>query len=116
MTLNSRDFSLGPHGTAVSRREYDRLVKKWLGSSRSISFGSPEQDITVVELISDYLTFAKTYYGTGRTSEYHQLIRIMGLLRGFYGRTPAAGFGVLEFKAVRQQLMSQDLSRGYVKE
>jgi hypothetical protein len=30
VTLCGRDFYLGPHGTKVSRDEYDRLVGEWL--------------------------------------------------------------------------------------
>ncbi|MCA9231188.1 MAG: hypothetical protein KDA57_11075 [Planctomycetales bacterium] len=26
LTLNGRDYYLGPHGTKASRREYDRLI------------------------------------------------------------------------------------------
>jgi integrase len=114
VTLNGRDYYLGPHGTKVSKLEYDRIVAEWLASGRSPGFGASLEEVTIVELIADYVAFAKTYYGTGRTSEYHRLVRIMKLLRSLYGRTPAASFGVKEFKAVRQQLMNGDLCRSYV--
>jgi hypothetical protein len=34
VTLNGRDHLLGPHGTKVSKREYDRLVAEWLARDR----------------------------------------------------------------------------------
>jgi len=114
--INGRDHYLGPHGTKASKFEYDRLVSEWLASGRSASYGAPQHDITVVELIADYLKFSRGYYGTGRTSEYHRLVRVLRRLKELYGRSPACDFGVLQFKAVRQSLMGVDLSRGYVNE
>ena len=30
VSLNGRDFYLGPHGTRASKLEYDRLIGEWL--------------------------------------------------------------------------------------
>jgi hypothetical protein len=69
VTINGRDFYLGPHGTQVSHREYDRVIAEYLSSGRSSSFGSVGRAITVVELANDYLKHAKDYYGVGAASE-----------------------------------------------
>jgi hypothetical protein len=90
VTINGRDHYLGPHGTKASKLEYDRLIAEWLASGRSASFGAPQHDITVVECIADYLRFGEAYYGTGRNSEYHRLVRILRRLKELYGRTPAS--------------------------
>ena len=42
VTINGRDYYLGPHGTKASKVEYDRLITEWLSSGRSSSFGAPE--------------------------------------------------------------------------
>jgi hypothetical protein len=34
VTLNGRDFYLGPYGTKASRIQYDRLIAEWLVSNR----------------------------------------------------------------------------------
>ena len=39
VTINGRDYLLGPHGTRASHREYDRLIAEYLASGRSSSFG-----------------------------------------------------------------------------
>ena len=52
VTLNGRGHSLGPHGTKVSMREYDRLISEYLSSGRSQSFRAPQHDRTVVELVT----------------------------------------------------------------
>jgi integrase len=116
VTLNGRDYYLGPHGTKASRLEYDRLISEWLATGRSSSHGASGQNITVVEIIADYVKFAQGYYGTGRTSEYHRIIRTLRRLKDLYGRLPACEFGVLQFKAVRHSFMNQDISRGYANE
>ena len=34
VTLNGRDFYLGPYGSKASRIEYDRLVAEWMANHR----------------------------------------------------------------------------------
>ncbi len=36
VTINGRDFDLGPHGTEESKAEYDRLVHDVLGSTKNL--------------------------------------------------------------------------------
>src|SRR5262245_32498561 len=62
VTLEGHDFYLGPHGTASSRREYDRLIAEWLGNGRRLPGGEAEPSITIVELMAAYVRFAKSYY------------------------------------------------------
>jgi integrase len=114
VTLNGRDHYLGPHGTKASKVQYDRLVAEFLSSGRSLSFGSVEHDITVVELAADYLRFAKAHYGTGPKSEYFRMLRMVRALRLLYGRSPAAEFGPPQFKALRQQLIDEDCCRTFI--
>jgi len=53
VTIKGRDHYLGPHGTRTSKLEYDRLVAEYLTSGRSLSFGAPQADLTVVGLAAD---------------------------------------------------------------
>ena len=57
VTINGRDHYLGPHNSKASKVEYDRLVTEWLSSGRSASFGAAQPQLTVVELVADYLRF-----------------------------------------------------------
>jgi hypothetical protein len=36
ITLNGRDYLLGPHGTRASKIEYDRLIGEWLQHGRQL--------------------------------------------------------------------------------
>jgi integrase len=116
VTINSRDYYLGPHGTKASKLEYDRLVSEWLSSGRSSSFGAPERGYTVVEMVADYIRHSAAFHGTDPRGEYGKIVRCMRSLRELYGRTAADEFGVLQLKAIRQTIARPDLSRGYVNE
>ena len=39
VTLDGRDFYLGPHGAKVSRAEYDRVIGEWAAYGRRLRSG-----------------------------------------------------------------------------
>jgi integrase len=114
VTLNGADHYLGPHGTRASKYEYDRLITEWLSSGRSATFGIRQRQLSVAELLLDYLGYCRAYYGAGPNSELHRIIRVARPLRELYGRAPAAEFGVVAFKAVRQRFLDEGLSRTFI--
>jgi hypothetical protein len=61
VSLNGRDFYLGPHNTKVSKVEYDRLIGEWLANGRN-PLHTTSQDILIVELCLRYWKFAQGYY------------------------------------------------------
>ena len=61
-----------------------------------------------------YLKHSPSYYGTGRTSEYHRITLALKLVRELYARSPAAEFGPTQLKAVREWMIGQDHSRTYI--
>jgi integrase len=101
VTLNGRDHYLGPHGSAASRKEYDRLVGEWVSNGRT----SPQvaDDATIVEVLLAYLRFAKKYYGD--SGEYENMIYALKPLRAAYGKLPAAEFSPLKLKAIQEKLI-----------
>jgi hypothetical protein len=53
VTLCGVEFYLGPHGTRVSCREYDRLVGEWLAAGRQLPVAPDASfDLTIVELLA----------------------------------------------------------------
>jgi hypothetical protein len=62
VTLDSRDFYLGPYGTAVSRGEYDRAVGEWIAGARQLP--AHPATITVVEIVAAFRRHARAYYRT----------------------------------------------------
>src|SRR5687767_3566282 len=82
VTLSGRDHYLGPHGSAASRREYDRLIAEWIAGGRLPL--AEISDRVIVEVMAAYERFAKTYYaGSG---EYDNMLRALEPLKATYGR------------------------------
>jgi integrase len=116
--IRGRTIYLGKHGTAASREAYGRAVAEYAASSSKAMIASPvlANDVTVVELCSSYQDFAEGYYvKNGHPSGWLAHIRlIIKRLCGLYGREPAAAFGPIKFKAVRQTLVDAGHSRPYI--
>lgn len=102
---------LGPHGTAASKREYDRVVGEWLANGRRSPAAS---DLSVAELIVRYWAHVGTYYrspdGTP-TSEPSALKPSLGILNRLYGKTQAAEFGPLTLENCRRAMIEKGWSR-----
>lgn len=117
VTIDGKDHYLGPHGTAVSKREYDRLVSEWLQNGRRAPAG-PEgvAGLTVTELVAQYWQFAKGYYRKGgKPSGTLDHIKVaLRHLKQTYGHTAVADFDPVAYKVVRQKMVNEGHSRGYV--
>lgn len=115
VNLNGQDFYLGPHGTKASKIEYDRLIGEWLANGRQ-PLHATSQDILIVELCLRYWEFAKGYYQkNGRCTRVTPGIKCaLRYLKELYGKTPAAEFGPLAFKAIRERMIEDALSRNYI--
>jgi len=116
VTLSGRDFYLGPYGTTASRAEYDRLIAEWLANGRRLPVSDDQHEISVVELLVRYLTFAREYYSRdGKpTSEYVEMQSISKRLKNLYGTKSVIDFGPLSLKAVRQALVDEQHSRAWI--
>ena len=122
VTLNGQDVYLGKHDSPESRAEYDRLIAEWLVGGRRLPtrpavHQAGTTGFTVNELLLAYFLHVEAHYRradgtpTSEVREYRQTLRIVKQL---YGHTPAAAFGPLAFKAVRQKMVEGGLSRGVV--
>jgi hypothetical protein len=88
VTLSGQDFYLGPYGTQVSKREYDRVVAEWLARGRS-PLAAPEADpagISIAELLVRYLRHADSYYRkNGRvTNEVNAIRSALRVVKGLF--------------------------------
>jgi integrase len=116
-TLSGQDFYLGPHGTKVSRLEYDRVVAEWLARGRTpILDEDRDGEITVVELIAAYRKHAERYYRkAGKvTNEVTAILSAAGIVKRLYARDPASSFGPLKLQAVQQAMIRANWSRKHV--
>jgi hypothetical protein len=116
VTLSGQDFYLGPHGTQVSLKEYDRQISEWLARDRRPSSPAVEEGYTVVELIADYKRHATKYYRkNGRvTNEVTAILSAAAFVRQAYGREPANDFGPLKLQAIQQAMIRADWSRKHI--
>ena len=117
VTLNGRDYYLGPHGSKTSRAEYDRVISEWLVNGRRLCADDTRPQLIVTELIAAYWEWAQTYYvKNGEPTGEQASIRIaLRHLRTLYGHTPASEFGPLALKALRQYLIDRGDSRNYIR-
>ncbi len=110
VTINGRDYLLGPYGTRASKNEYDRIIAEYLASGRSPSFGLSD-DLLICEVMLEYLKHCRRYYGTGATSELHRVKLALRPLQKLYGKQTASDFGPKQLKAVRETMVRDGLSR-----
>ena len=118
--VDGKDHLLGPYGSDESRIRYGQLVSKFAGGQQidpvksSGKRGSlprneqPDPGPTVGELCVVFLEHAKSHYTKAgkATSEICILKSCMRPLNDLYGRTPAAEFGPLALKAVREKMIT----------
>ena len=121
--LEGRSFYLGRLGSAASKAEYRRLIAEWLANQQATSSnagsGEPPPDFApfrVNELILRYWAYVEGYYRKdGRpTSEQDTIRQALRFVRQSHGHTPAADFGPLALRAVRQAMVDHGMCLGYV--
>ena len=113
--LNGRRHYLGIWKSPESLEQYDRLVAEWLSNGRRAPVDV--QEITVVEVCARYWEHATEYYrrpdGTS-TSTLHKCRMVIRPLKQYYGATPAAQFGPLALRAIRQSFIDAGMSRNVI--
>jgi integrase len=115
VTLNYHDHYLGAFGSRASRSEYDRLIGIWLQRGRGISplHDAAACELSVIEVIVAYLTFAQGYYRKDghATSEYSSILHALRFVEPHYGRQPVSDFGPIALQAVMQRMIEHGLAR-----
>jgi integrase len=105
VTLNGKDFLLGKFGSPEATQAYHQIMAEWEASGRSPAFRTNPNQITVLEVINAYGSFAKEYYGDGPNSELLRVKPALDCLKNLYGNLHACDFGPIQFKALRSELM-----------
>ena len=113
VTLDGRDFYLGPWQSKTSKGEYDRLVAEWLANGRKAP-GST--DLTINEVASRYFNFAEGYYvKNGVPTGTIDGIKVgLRFLCSGNGRTLAREFGPLSLAALQLKMVEAGQARTYV--
>ena len=110
----------GIFGTSDAKVAYDRAVAEWLARGRAQDV-RPEPaaspGLSVNELLLAFVKHADQHYRrpdgtpTNEINEYRQTLRVV---QDHYGLTPAAEFGPIALKAVRQAMINRGWCRGLV--
>ena len=116
VTLDGKDFLLGPHGTKTSRLEYDRRVLEWMANGRRLPTSETDEVVTILEVINAYRKFAEGYYRKNGqvTREFGCIKEALKIVKELYGRKDANEFGPLALKAVRERMTDSGWSRSYI--
>jgi len=119
--VNGRDVYLGNHGSPESHDCYDRVIAKWLADKSESITGNddgPPWDLTVNEMLLQYLKFAECYYRkNGRTTKELSNMKYAATpLAELYGSLLVREIGPSKLKAVRLRMMDGDISRKVINE
>jgi integrase len=111
VTLNGRDFLLGPHGSDESRNAYSRRIAEWLANGRQLVEPASlpgARPLTVNDLYLSFQRYADQYYCRGDgspTSEADNFRDAWRPVLRLYGNTQVARFGPLTLKAIQQEMI-----------
>jgi integrase len=118
--INGRHHYLGVYGSGESKSKYARLISEQAApDNTNTQYGSEQfSDLTIDELLIQYLDFAKEYYvlQDGRSSrELTSMKEAMRHIRELFGSDLAGEFGPKKLKAIREHMINvHDLSRGVI--
>jgi integrase len=114
VTIQGRDFYLGPWKSKASYLEYDRLIGEWLANGRQLP-RDLDAGLDITELLAAYWQFAEGYYmKDGRPTCLAGIKVALRFLRQIYGDTSASDFGPLALQALQMRMVEAGQSRRYI--
>ncbi|MEE8104581.1 MAG: site-specific integrase [Planctomycetota bacterium] len=114
VTLNGRDIYLGAHGSELSRKEYDRVIREWLANGRVLPQDrNSAQRMSVAELIAEYWAYVQKHYVKyGKpTGEQDPIKAALRPVLDLYGHVDVSTFGPQALLTVRDAM----IERGWVR-
>lgn len=115
VTLNGKDFLLGPYDSRDSRAKYDRLIAEWLQRDRQpmVQAGA---GLMIWDLVLRYWRFAqKKYVRRGKpTADQDKIKTANKHLLKLYELHLASEFGPMQLKIVRQSMIDAGWARTYI--
>lgn len=113
--IGGQTFYLGPYGSKESKAEYNRLVGEFIATGGVAISADAKDDLSLCEMFAAYLGWAKRNYGKQAT-EFTKAKLIIRRANKRYRDTEASSFGYRQFEAVRQSMIDEGLTRGYINE
>jgi len=116
VSLSGKDHYLGRFGTPAATERYEELVAQWLSNGRRpLAPAHPAPDLTVCELVvrfwDEHVVQHYRHADGTPTSEQECLRLALRPLRELFGSSPAAEFGPLKLRAVRERMIQAGLAR-----
>lgn len=115
VTIDGKTVYLGTHGTQESRDQYDRVIGEWIGRGRTLPTPPESSSVscsvkgpTINVLAERFWTYCQTYYvdrDGNPSDEATNFKYVLGFLVRMYGTEPAAEFGPLKLKAIREAMI-----------
>lgn len=115
VTIDGKDYLLGPWGTPQAEQSYRRIIAQWL--AKEGQFAPKDEPVTVDEVFAGYWLYAEKYYGYDldpKRGDCCNLKSTMAIVRGIYGDTKAADFGPLDLRAVQGEMIRRKWCRNLV--
>jgi len=113
--LDGKRYWLGIFDAEASQAAYRRLISEW--SAGQLRPGVPPDEITIVELLERYWSFAQSYYVGDDglpTSTLGKIKIILRMMRELYGTLTCVSFGPRELKTLRAEMICAGWGRANV--
>jgi integrase len=119
VVINGKHIYLGPYGSPESKAKYEQIVRKYLTGRAAAEMKERAEistDLRVVELVRDYLAFARGYYVKNGlpSAEYMHIYSALTPVREKYGEDLITTFGPLKLKAIRTEWVNAGFVRGQI--
>lgn len=112
VTLNGKTVYLGPHGTAQSHAEYDKVIGEWLAAGKEVGLSASKLK-TGVLCVMFWDMHGKTYYlSRGQQGAYWKWVRNIVLSMGReLGQVPAGSLLPKHLIALRHHWVTKSVTR-----
>ncbi len=116
VTIDGKDYLLGPWGTPEADEAYRRLLAQWLAKEGPFTPVNDEP-VTMAEVLAGYWLFAEKYYGYDREPKRGDCCNLkstLGIVRALYASTNAKAFGPLDLRAVQGEMIRRGWCRNLI--
>jgi len=112
--FNRRQVWFGPYDDPETHQRFARTLAEWLANGRRLSSEAERADLRVADVVAAYLEFARRFYSgpEGKpTREVDNVADAVRTLLKLYGTLTVREFGLRQLKTVREQLITDGLTR-----
>ena len=112
--FNGRQVWFGPYDEPETHQRFARTLAEWRANGRRLRSDAERQDLRVADIVAAYLEFAKRFYSGPEGNPTREVENVADGVRSLlklYGTLPAQEFGLRQVKTLREQLITDGLTR-----